>query len=103
MSVFCRYESAARLLEETELRHDADEERQRKLMLKLFLNRGLCYLKVQWPKKVCVMMQEALKLDPRNSKALYRMALAKRMLANYKDARRYTSYDVIEVVLNSIG
>ena len=53
------------------------------------LNRALCYLKLQWPKKACLALQKALDIDNNSAKAMYRMGRAKRMLCDYKEARRY--------------
>lgn len=54
-----------------------------------FSFRGLCYTKIYWPKKACLVLQEALKIDETNAKANYRLGVAKRMLCHYDAARRY--------------
>ena len=84
-----RYERGCKLLEEIELKNDEEEERQKHLLVKLYLNRAHCYLNIQWPKKACLALQSALDLEPDNAKALYRMGRAKRDLANFDDARRF--------------
>lgn len=83
------FERGAKLLDEVELANDEEEREQKKLILKLYLNRALCYLKLQWPKKACLALQKALEIDNNSAKAMYRMGRAKRMLCDYKEARRY--------------
>ena len=51
--------------------------------------RGLCYTRINWPKKACLVLQDALKIDETNAKANYRLGVAKRMLCHYDAARRY--------------
>ena len=84
-----RFERAIKLLEDIELRDDAEEARQRRLLLKLTLNIGHCYIKFQWFKKACLALQRSLEIEPGNPKALYRMGKAKLALANYEEARRF--------------
>ncbi len=60
--------------------------------MKLRLNRALCYLKIPWPKKACLVLQEALKMDKNNVKALYRMGKAKRMIGNVDAFREAHSF-----------
>jgi len=84
-----RFERAIRLLDDAELRNDEEERRQQRLLLKLNLNLGLCYIKFQWFKKACLALQSALDIDPNSAKGLYRLGKAKRELANYDEARKY--------------
>ena len=84
-----RFERAIKLLEDIELRNDAEEARQRRLLLKLTLNIGHCYIKFQWFKKACLALQSALDIDPNSAKGLYRLGKAKMALANFDDARRF--------------
>ena len=83
------YERGGKLLDDAELANDTEEAEQKRLLLKLLLNRGLCYLKLQWPKKACIALQKALEIDSQAVKALYRMGKAKRMLCDYQEARKY--------------
>jgi tetratricopeptide (TPR) repeat protein len=85
----CSYERGCRLLEDAPLQNDDDEQKQQHLLLKLLLNRALCYLEIKWPKKSCLVLQDALKINPRCAKALYRMGKAKRMLCGFFDARKF--------------
>ena len=87
--IFCSYERASKLLEDLELANDEEEEKQKHILLKLYRNRGLCYTKVNWPKKACLVLQDAMVITETDAKLNYRMGIAKRMLCNYKDARKY--------------
>ena len=84
-----RYVNACKLLEEAELKDDKEEDSQKRLLKKLWLNRSYCYLKINHPKQACVVLQQAIAEFPREAKALYRMGKAKKMLANYDESRRY--------------
>lgn len=84
-----RYERGCKLLEDADLPNDDVEKRQQRLLMKLYLNRAHCYIKIQWPKKACLVLQDALVIEPKNAKALYRMGRAKRMLCNFAESRRY--------------
>merc|ERR1719419_1348539 len=84
-----RFERAIKLLEDIELGNDQEESRQQRLLLKLYLNVGHCYIKVQWFKKACLALQKALEIESNSSKALYRLGKAKMALANFDDARRF--------------
>ena len=42
------FERGVKLLDESELANDEEEQAQKRLLLKLCLNRALCYLKLQW-------------------------------------------------------
>merc|ERR1711981_994967 len=83
------YERACKLLDELELANDEEEQKQSHLLLKFYNNRGLCYTRINWPKKACLVLQDALKIDETNAKANYRLGVAKRMLCHYDAARRY--------------
>jgi len=83
------YERACKLLDELELANDEEEQKQTHLLLKFYNNRGLCYTRINWPKKACLVLQDALKIDETNAKANYRLGVAKRMLCHYDAARKY--------------
>ena len=84
-----RYKRGCELLEEVELKNEEEEKRQQHLLLKLYANSALCYIKIGWPKKACLVLQSALEIDGKDPKILYRMGKAKSMLANYEDALKY--------------
>ena len=80
------YERGTTLLQETSLANRDQENRNRKLLLKLLLNAAHCYIKLQWPRKACTACKEALQIEE-NTKALYRFGKAKRMLEDLEAAR----------------
>ena len=84
-----RYVNACKLLDEVDLKDDKEEESQKRLLKKLWLNRSYCYLKINHPKQACIVLQQAISEFPREAKALYRLGKAKKMLANYDESRRY--------------
>jgi hypothetical protein len=67
-------------LEESPLRNDEEESRQKRLLLKLRMNRAHCLIKLCWPKKACIELQKTIDMDEKNVKALYRMGKSKRMI-----------------------
>jgi len=68
---------------------DETEERQGlNLSLKLYLNLALVNLKTNKPKKTCTYCQEALLIEPNNTKALYRYGLAQERLGNLHNAKK---------------
>jgi len=84
-----RYFKAVKLLEDSPLADEAEELRQLRLLLKLRLNRSQCLIKLCWPKKACIELAKALEMDPKNTKALFRMGRAKKMIGNRPDAKKY--------------
>lgn len=81
------YERGIRLLVEVNLKDEEQEKEQRRLLMKLNLNKAHCCIKIHWPKKACIACKEALDIDPQNTKALFRFGKAKRMLEDYQAAR----------------
>ena len=73
-----------KLLEDSPLADEAEELRQLRLLLKLRLNRSQCLIKLCWPKKACIELAKALEMDPKNTKALFRMGRAKKMIGKHK-------------------
>eukprot|EP00731_Ephydatia_muelleri_P036071 Em0198g5a len=49
----------------------------------IYTNRALCYLKLSKPRDALEDCEEALKMEPSNTKALYRKALANKALQRY--------------------
>ena len=84
-----RYERCLRLLEDAELKDDDEQERQNRLLLKMYLNKSQTCINLGMPKRACTAAARALEMEPKNPKALYKMARAKRKLNNLDDARRY--------------
>ena len=80
------YERGIKLLQETNLANVDQEQRSQKILLKLLLNAAHCYLKLERPKKACIVCKDALNIEE-NTKALFRFGKAKRMLEDYEGAR----------------
>jgi len=83
------YERGVKLLDETNLANQEEEDRRQRLMLKLQLNVAHCCLKLKWPKKTCIACKEVLGIEANNTKALFRFGKAQRMLEDYRRARDY--------------
>ena len=83
------YERGVKLLDETNLANQEEEDRRQRLMLKLQLNVAHCCLKLKWPKKTCIACKEVLSIEANNTKALFRFGKAQRMLEDYRKARDY--------------
>lgn len=60
------------MLEEASLTDDEDEQMQQRALLKLYLNRSLCATKLERWDHAITFSNNALAIDPRNAKALYR-------------------------------
>ena len=74
---YCSYERACKLLEDLSLANDEEEKEQQHVLMKLYKNRGLCYTRVNWPKRACLVLQDALKIDETDAKINFRMGVAK--------------------------
>jgi tetratricopeptide (TPR) repeat protein len=53
------------------IKNAEDSKRQQKHLLKLYQNLAVCYNYINEPQQACKMCQEALKIDPGSSKALF--------------------------------
>lgn len=73
----CR--QAIRILEEASLKDDADEALQQRALVKLYLNRSMCALKLEKWDHAITFSNRALDIDPKNPKALYRYGLGMNM------------------------
>lgn len=84
----CSFEMGSRLLEDVSLENGEQEERQKVLLMRLYMNRGHCYLKFEppVPKRACIVLAKALEIDGKNVKALFRMGSAKEKLFNFSEA-----------------
>ncbi len=71
------------------MENEEEEARQKRLLLKLRLNRAHCCCKIPLPKRACLELAKAIEMDPKNPKALYRMGKAKAMLGNDVEAKKY--------------
>ena len=75
------------LLQEVSLSNREEEEKRLKILLKLYLNVAHCCLKVHWSKKACIAWREALDIEKKNTKAIFRFGKAKRMFKDYDSAK----------------
>ncbi|XP_067931999.1 inactive peptidyl-prolyl cis-trans isomerase FKBP6-like isoform X2 [Watersipora subatra] len=82
------YGKAIRILEDANLQDDKDEEDQRRSLLKLYLNRSICALKLSRWDQAITFCNKALDIEPRNAKALYRKAKAKMEFGDFAESKR---------------
>jgi FK506-binding protein 6 len=68
----CRYRKAVSLLEKCRLKDEEDEVRQQRMLLKLYINLAVCYNKQKTSRRACIMCRNALDIQPRNAKALFK-------------------------------
>ncbi|XP_064620328.1 inactive peptidyl-prolyl cis-trans isomerase FKBP6-like [Lineus longissimus] len=96
-----RYRRAARALEDRHLADEAEEEEQKKALLKFFLNIAQCYITMcKWP-KVITFSSYALRIDGKKPKAYFKMGKALRKLHEYKRARYFLRKGLQESPNNS--
>ena len=79
-------ERGIKLLQDTSLANEEEQNKCNSLLNKLLLNAAFCYIKVNWPKKACLVCKDALQIEE-SAKALYRFGKAKRMLEDFEAAR----------------
>lgn len=60
------------MLEGASLKDDEDERMQQRALLKLYINRSLCAVKLERWDHAITFSNQALDIDAQNSKALYR-------------------------------
>ena len=66
----------------------------------IYSNKAQCFLKLNKPEDALSSCKEALELDARNVKALYRVAMAFKMQEKYPDAVNYLQ-QVLEIDENN--
>ena len=67
---------AIRILEDANLKDDEDEVLQSRALVKLYLNRSMCAIKLEKWDHAITFSNKALYLDPKNAKALYRFVFS---------------------------
>lgn len=82
------YSRALRLLENSNLKNEQEENLMKQSALKLYLNLSLCDLKDAKSGRACKYARKALEVDAKNVKALYRLARALHQLGDFHDAKR---------------
>lgn len=88
----CRvYKMWIKKLEDVRMSSDIDEEKQKYLLKKFYLNLCVTYNKLNLPKKACIEMRELEKLEPirSNPRALYVKGKALMMLNDFDRAYKY--------------
>jgi len=81
------YAKGKQFLLKTKLHNDEQKKEHGELLLKLYLNSAQCYLKLRNFERTVKNCNEALQLDAKNTKALYRISCAYRFLQQFDQAR----------------
>lgn len=68
---------AVRLLEKRRLKNDAEEQKWKSILIKLYLNLSLCNLRLRKPILSITHSRNALALDSNNVKAIFRLGQVK--------------------------
>uniref|UniRef100_A0A336L5J2 peptidylprolyl isomerase n=1 Tax=Culicoides sonorensis TaxID=179676 RepID=A0A336L5J2_CULSO len=89
-SAITKYKKAADDIQFAQLKDEAEEQQQKAMLRKLFLNLAVCYLKVDQPKKTCIMINNLRDVENvhNNAKALFQEGKALRLIGQYDNARR---------------
>jgi len=82
------YMRAIRLLENANLKNEYEEIEMKKSALKLYLNMALMDLKEAKSGRACKHARKALEIEPKNVKALYRLARALHQLGDLESAKK---------------
>ncbi|XP_069692399.1 inactive peptidyl-prolyl cis-trans isomerase FKBP6-like isoform X2 [Periplaneta americana] len=83
-----KYKKAVNMLEKIRLKNEEEEIKQQNLLLKLYINLAVCYNKQKNSRLACVMSKHALRIQPKNPKALFNFGRALLMLSDFDHARR---------------
>ncbi|XP_067685280.1 inactive peptidyl-prolyl cis-trans isomerase FKBP6-like [Haliotis asinina] len=84
-----KYQLAVRIMEDAHLKDYKEQQEQRKLLLKLYLNLALCCEKMGEVRRALHNCASAYRLDPKNAKVLYHYGKSYRMDKNFKMARQF--------------
>jgi len=82
------YSRAIRLLENARLKNEQEENLMKQSALKLYLNMALCDLKEAKAGRACKNSRKALDIEPKNPKALYRLARGLHQLGELQEAKK---------------
>ncbi|ELT98785.1 hypothetical protein CAPTEDRAFT_220934 [Capitella teleta] len=86
-----RYSSAIKALEEAHLQNDADEDNQKKELIKLNQNLALCHIKMRQCGHAIRAANDALAISDKSLKALHHKAKALMMLCEFDRAKAVLS------------
>lgn len=64
---------AVRLLENRRLKNAEEEKKWKQILVKLYLNLSLCYLRMRKPKPAITYSRNVLDFEPKNVKAIFRL------------------------------
>ncbi|XP_071094110.1 inactive peptidyl-prolyl cis-trans isomerase FKBP6-like isoform X2 [Haliotis cracherodii] len=84
-----KYRMAVRIIEDAHLKDYKEQQEQRKLLLKLYLNLALCCEKLGEVKHALYNCANAYRIEPKNAKVLYHYGKSYRMDMNFNMARSY--------------
>ncbi|XP_022108900.1 inactive peptidyl-prolyl cis-trans isomerase FKBP6-like isoform X2 [Acanthaster planci] len=85
------YIKAIRLLENARLANQSEEDEMRRVLLKLYLNMSICYIKQGHYTRALSNCTKALEIDPDNIKALFRRGQALLRSGEFDQARHWLS------------
>ncbi|CAF0833283.1 unnamed protein product [Adineta steineri] len=83
------YAKGKQFLLKTKTSDENQIKQYKDLLLKLYLNSAQCYLKIRNYERTLKNCNEALQLEPKNIKALFRMSIAYRSLQQFDQARMH--------------
>lgn len=91
-----QYNIAASKLEYAQLKDYSDQELQQSLLLKIYTNLVVCYMKIKEPRKTCINANKVFNLVKKTDlkvpvKVYFNVAKAYRMLCEYDKAEKYLS------------
>ncbi|XP_066991724.2 inactive peptidyl-prolyl cis-trans isomerase FKBP6 isoform X2 [Anabrus simplex] len=86
-SAIYNYKKAVRLLEPVHMENQEQQDKQQKLLCRTYINLAVCYNKQGSHRQACSNCQDALRIQPTNSKALYNYAMASLNLGSYNQAK----------------
>ncbi|KAF1742821.1 hypothetical protein MXB_137, partial [Myxobolus squamalis] len=96
-----RYGKALRLAEKASLFSGEDEEQMNEFCVKMFLNVGLCSLKLKKYKYAISMCERVLSVQPNNLKATFRLGQAYRHSGDFNKSKQFLIHAKTIAPLNS--
>ncbi|XP_076453238.1 inactive peptidyl-prolyl cis-trans isomerase FKBP6-like isoform X2 [Babylonia areolata] len=82
-----KYKQAGKILEDYHLKNEAEEEQQKKVLVRVYINMALCCQKLKQNGITITYCNKALALNPHNVKAIYHKAQALHFMSEFEDAR----------------